>query len=617
MKKIAILAPNDIKLSHIQSILSQYKKEIIFEVGSLEDGLIQAKKLRQKGIEVIIARGETAFNIRDRYPDIVVVAVPITGIDFVQSLEVAKQYGGQVAVVSFPSMMREIERLESALGVKIRKYGLQKRSDVDAALKQAVKDGADVILGGYTAMQAAKKYDFPYVEFVTGDQVYLDCFHTAKGILQSISQQKRRSGMIKTVLNHAYEGILSVDEQGLIYSVNPIAQRILQIYDNSREAVDKVLPELGLSSVLRSGREELNQFLTMNNIQILCNKVPILDRGRIIGAVATFQDVTKIQNMESKIRHEFYAKGHRATYHFQDISAKDLTTKELVRMAKRFAVSEANILLSGETGVGKEVFAQSIHNYSKRKDGPFVAVNCAALPAQLLESELFGYVSGAFTGAKKEGKPGLFEVAHGGTIFLDEIGEMDYVNQGRLLRVLQERSVVRLGSTKVTPVNVRVLAATNRNLEQFVKEHKFREDLYYRLNVLFLSIAPLRERKKDIIGYAHQFLEEFCRQSSISGLKLSSEASNLLEQHPWPGNIRELRNVIQRVVVLSTGKTVSKIQMLTAIGIHNSGRADKDSEEAKGILAALQACDRNLEKTAEKLSISRSTLWRKMRKFGL
>lgn len=614
MKKIAFLAPDESKLTEIKNVLHDFQNEIIFEVGSLVEGLLKAEKLIKRGIDIIVARGETAFNIRDKFPDVVVVDIPITGFDLVQTLEKAKQFGDNVAVVSFPSMIKQIESLESALGVKIKKYNLSCKEDVDIAIDDALKDGANVIIGGFTAKKATQKREIPHVEFVTGQQVYLECFQNANSILKSIEQQKRRAGLIKAVLNHAYEGILSIDERCMISSINPVAQRILNLRANVRENINEVWPELRLDKVLSNGKEELNQFLKVNDIQILCNKVPIMDRGTIIGAVATFQDITKIQKMDSRIRNEIYAKGHVANYTFKDISIIDQVTKEVLDMAKSFAVVEANVLLSGETGTGKEVFAQSIHNYSNRKKGPFVAVNCAALPAQLLESELFGYVSGAFTGASKEGKAGLFEVAHTGTIFLDEIGEMDYINQGRLLRVLQERSVVRLGSTKVIPIDVRIIAATNKNLYDLVTIHKFREDLYYRLNVLQLRIPPLRRRKRDIVNYAKMFLSEFS-DSSNHELKFSAEAIKVLESYNWPGNIRELRNAMQRVVVLAKRKTISGAFLEKMLTIEKDDKQNPDElEEVMAIEGALKKSKGNISDAAKLLNISRSTLWRKMNK---
>jgi transcriptional regulator with PAS, ATPase and Fis domain len=617
MKKIAILAPYEEKLSAIKKILHEFSNEIVFEVGSLAAGLAKAKVLIDKGIEIIIARGETAFNIRDAYPDIVVVDIPITGFDLAQTLEEARQFGENIAVISFPSMINQIERLESALDINVKKYYLSCKEECEGAVDRALAEGANVIIGGFTATFVAKRRNIPCVDFITGAQAYLDCFNTAKNILKSIEQQKQRAGFMKTVLSHAYEGIVSVDEKGTISSINPVAQRILHVKEDRRHSISSIWPELELEKILVTGKAELNQIFRINEIQILCNKVPIIDRGRIIGAVATFQDVTKIQKMESRVRKEIYAKGHVATYTFEDIISEDRTTKEILEMAKRFATSEANVLLSGETGTGKEVFAQSIHNYSKRSGGPFVAVNCAALPAQLLESELFGYVSGAFTGANKGGKPGLFEVAHTGTIFLDEIGEMDYVNQGRLLRVLQERTVVRLGSTRVLPIDVRVIAATNKELSELVSAHKFREDLYYRLNVLELKIPALRQRKRDIVSYAKRFLEEFAQMEGIR-LRLSVEAMKRLEKYEWPGNIRELRNVIQRLVILASKKTISA-NFLSQVLTGESGQKQdlSHSPEAETIRKTLTACGGNAAEAAKRLMISRTTLWRRMNKLGL
>jgi len=229
------------------------------------------------------------------------------------------------------------------------------------------------------------------------------------------------------------------------------------------------------------------------------NVLPVTVKGATASSIATLQDVSHIQAVEEEIRREMYLKGYTAKFDFADIVAHDELTLRTVSLAKRFAATHASILIQGESGVGKEVFAQSIHNASDRRLRPFIAMNCAAIPESLIESELFGYVDGAFTGARKKGKPGIFELAHGGTIFLDEISEMPFHLQARLLRVLQEHEVMRLGDDKIIPIDVRVIAATNRNLEKLTKEGLFRVDLYWRLNVLNLFIPPLRERRKDVL----------------------------------------------------------------------------------------------------------------------
>jgi len=618
MKRIALLIPNENQLFEIKKLLVEYHDEVIFETCSILNGVLKAKPLIKKGVEVIIARGETAASIKRTYPEFVVVEVSITGFDLVLALEKARQFGEKIAVVAFPSMTKQIECLETALGVYIKRYNLISRENehVNAMIDNAFQDGADVVLGGFITTDIAQKRNLPCVQIVTGNQAYIEAFFNARSLLASIGEEKRKTGFIKTVLSHTYEGILSVDETCNITVVNPTARRILKFTESRGKNVNDVWQALGLDVTVKTGKEELNKLYTVNSVQVLCNKVPIKDGEKIIGAVATFQDITKIQMAESRIRKEVYSKGHIARFCFKDIYGSSKSLLSTIVKAKNFSVTEANILITGETGTGKEVFAQSIHNNSKRINGPFVAVNCAALPAQLLESELFGYVSGAFTGANKEGRAGLFEVAHTGTIFLDEIGELDYVNQGRLLRVLQERAVVRVGSDKVLPVDIRIIAATNKNLSEMVAEKTFREDLFYRLNVLYFKIPPLRERRKDISIYVKQFLKELSQGRT---LELSRGALKVLEEYQWFGNIRELRNVVERIVAMAQREAISGAFVKNLIGVENPVNISKDpcSEEARKIMHALNSCNGKISDVAKMLEMSRTTLWRKMNSLGL
>ncbi len=618
MKKIALLAPDEDRLEELKRLLVEYHEEVIFAVASLRTGAELVKNMRRQGVEVVIARGESAANIKKENPEVVVVDVSITGFDLVRAIESARQFGENIAVVWFPSMTKQIECLESALGVHIKRYNLTSRDQahVNAMIDLAVDEGADVILGGYITTSAARERKLPCISIQTGNEGYLEALLNAKSLLVSLQEEKQKTGLILTVLNHAYEGILSIDENCRVSAVNPVAQRILRLTECSGKMVQEVWPELKLENTLKTGKEEMDRIFSINGVQVLCNKAPILDGTRRIGAVATFQDITKIQMAEARIRKEVYSRGHLAVFRFQDIYGSSKAIQAAIAMAKSFSVTEANILISGETGSGKEVFAQSIHNHSRRAKGPFVAVNCASIPSQLLESELFGYVGGAFTGASKEGKAGLFEIAHTGTLFLDEIGELDYLNQGRLLRVLQEKAVVRVGSDKVLPVDIRIVAATNKNLADMVVQNKFREDLFYRLNVLNLRIPPLRERKKDIGLYADQFLKELSHERKLT---LSSGALSILVGYPWPGNIRELRNVIERICALAEREKISAAFLGKVL--ENLGNAEKkvlnNCQESQVIQAAIERCGGCLAEAAASLKMSRVTLWRKMKKFAI
>ena len=288
-----------------------------------------------------------------------------------------------------------------------------------------------------------------------------------------------------------------------------------------------------------------------NGTRLVCGKAPIVFDDRPIGAIATFQETARIEKMEVAIRKKTYAQGHVAHFTFDQIIGASEAITDAIEVAKDYAKSPFSVLILGETGTGKEAFAQSIHNASRHADGPFVAINCAALPAQILESELFGYVGGAFTGASREGKPGLFEVAHNGTVFLDEIGEMDYANQGRLLRFLQEKTIRRLGSERNIPVNVRIVAATNQNLDELVAQKTFREDLFYRLHIYPVTLPPLRERMEDVPDLVKRFVARFAAEEGKRVRSVSADAMRLLSEYKWPGNVRQLENTVFRAVVLA------------------------------------------------------------------
>jgi transcriptional regulator with PAS, ATPase and Fis domain len=283
-------------------------------------------------------------------------------------------------------------------------------------------------------------------------------------------------------------------------------------------------------------------------------------------------------------------------------------------VAEQFAAADASILISGETGTGKEVFSQSIHNASKRGQQPFVAINCAALPAQILESELFGYVGGAFTGASQKGKPGLLEIAHGGSLLLDEIAEMDYSLQSKLLRVIQEKKVMRLGSDRIQHTDIRIIAATNKNLKELVAANRFRADLYYRLNVLRLHLPSLRERPEDIEQYVGTFLEKHTPKLNRR-LRFSRAAMEVLIRHPWPGNVRELQNTIERIVAVCRQDTV-QADMVRQMMREDEAAEPYQKSIVEPIRQALANSRGRKAEAAKLLGISRSTLWRRMKSLG-
>ena len=308
-----------------------------------------------------------------------------------------------------------------------------------------------------------------------------------------------------------------------------------------------LVPELGTDDVLEKGGAVNNEIVTIGHIPYVVNKYGVYnEENELAGVVLFFQKYMEMEKTRNKLRSKMIPKGHEARYTMDSILGKSAVIGELKNIAHKMAESSSTVLITGESGTGKEVFAQAIHNASSRKNMPFIAVNCSALAASLLESELFGYEEGAFTGARKGGKIGLFEMADKGTWFLDEIGEIPFELQAKLLRVLMEREVMRIGGTDLIRVDVRIIAATNKNLLELTREGKFREDLYYRINVLPLPLPPLRERKEDIPMLAQAFLQEFGADKALSGKVL-----RILRGYDWPGNIRELHNCIEYMYQLS------------------------------------------------------------------
>ncbi|MBP2655531.1 MAG: modulated sigma54 specific transcriptional regulator, Fis family [Firmicutes bacterium] len=360
------------------------------------------------------------------------------------------------------------------------------------------------------------------------------------------------------VLDSINNGILVADQNMLVRYINAEYTRITGvIYE---QIVGKILtdvrPGAMLPQVVEDGKPLVGVYRKEGDIEYVVDMAPIVVKGGIIGAVSVVKDITEVRRLSQEIQKVTKKTDHlktmvdhmyKAKYIFADIIGNSEAIAETIRVAKLVARGEADVLLSGESGTGKEVFAQAIHNSSSRASGPFVAVNCATIAPTLIESELFGYEEGAFTGAKKGGRPGLFETASGGTIFLDEIAELSLETQAKLLRVLQERAVRRVGETNEIPIDVRVISATNRDLDSMVRANSFRQDLYYRLNVLSIFLPPLRERGSDIAVMGQVFLRSHERILGRS-FRLDSDTKLALLQHEWPGNVRELKNVIEYAI---------------------------------------------------------------------
>jgi len=427
------------------------------------------------------------------------------------------------------------------------------------------------------------------------------------------------------MMNLIDEGIIVIDNNQVIKAINRQAAYLLEIeneYPVNRSIYDVIRSGINFLHIISEGRDIKEREATIKlreSIKKFSISIAIVknESFSVEGLVITIRENRLVHNIVNRVS------GSRAQLTFRDIIGGSEALRETIRLAKAAAGSSSNVLLLGESGTGKELFAQSIHNESSRSNFPFIAVNCGAIPRDLVESELFGYEGGAFTGSKKEGHPGKFELADGGTIFLDEIGDMPLDAQVDLLRVLENSEVVRVGGKHPKKINVRVIAATHIDLENAVNEKAFRDDLFYRLNVLMIRIPPLRERKDDIKPLIEFFKNRISDKLQKKIESISEGAVSALHAYDWPGNIRELENVIERAVNVCETEVVTLSDLPSAIrekSVQNppfENTLSIKSNEFKHISSIVEKNQGNLRRSAIELGISRSTLYEKLKRYGI
>ncbi|NLK43739.1 MAG: sigma 54-interacting transcriptional regulator [Tissierellia bacterium] len=454
-----------------------------------------------------------------------------------------------------------------------------------------------------------------------------------------LAELKESIEMLEDILNYAYEGYVLVDPEGKIVKMN--YEKLLGIKEEDAigKPVEEVIENTRMHIVVKTGIKEIRDVQRIQGHDMITNRIPIIKENKVIGAVGTvlFKDISEVKelahqllDLQSKIN-KYKGEIERiegTKYSFDSIITRNPKMEYLKKVGRRAAETNSTVLVTGESGTGKELFAHAIHRASYRKEEAFIAINCAAIPRDLLESELFGYDRGAFTGARREGKPGKFEQALGGTIFLDEIGDMPMEMQAKILRVLESKEFERIGSNKKIAFDARVIAATNENLEEAVKKGKFREDLYYRLNVISIEIPPLRERKEDIEPLAKNILEFLLEELKLGEKEITRETMNILKRHTWPGNVRELRNVLERAVNLATGKFIMPEHLPERLfGRYDYMAGNMEDipllrdvvaeAEIEAIRKALMLANGNKSLAAERLGIHRTALYKKIDKYNI
>ena len=443
--------------------------------------------------------------------------------------------------------------------------------------------------------------------------------------IQETSRELRlHNNYMRAIIDSIDSGVMAIDEIGVINKINNQGNRILRWQEDliGKPLADIMGNQIDINSMLNTDFEFVDREIFIQaprrTLQLICTVKPIFNvTGRMQGFIIVFNEIKRLRRLVNNMA------GTQARFTFEDIVGVSPVFQESKRLAMTAALSKSTVLLLGDTGTGKELFAQSIHNQSPRKGHPLLAINCGAIPRELLESELFGYVEGSFTGARRGGRPGKFELADGGTVFLDEIGDMSADMQIKLLRVLQTGEVHRIGEHKPISVDVRIIAATNVHLKNEVERGNFREDLFYRLNVFPIIIPPLRDRREDIIHLARYFLRRCANVLKKPGITFAPETEQCLLRYAWPGNVRELENIVERAANLADGESIKPdlLGLPEAIASEKKVRALNfrrlEEVEKNTIMDIIEATNFNLSKASNSLGISRATLYNKIKKYNL
>lgn len=637
MSKIAILSPFSEFTKMLRNICLDNDQDTIEVVEAYGDEALHiAQQLENAGFEAIIARRFTAAQLEENEFSIPIIDLRINELDLLQKMHKISDRGHKKIGCIFYSnelMDYDFELFEEILGIKLLPlpYHLP-GDDIEDQVQRALKNEIEFVLttGICIARRCVSSGLRVEVVYPGKSSVIMGIQRTRETIAIN-KQYLEYNRRLQKIINSARDGMLVVDSNRVVKMINPVAEKIFNA--EAREVVGKTVDSLDSQLDLFSAthQQEEDKIIKFAEKQLIIKWAPLdADTSLLWGTLFIVQDVTEVQRLDQQIRAENIARGLKAKFELNHIRGNSEVLQNIKTEVKCYAGSDSTILITGESGTGKELIAQSIHNSSSRKKGPFVAVNCASLPETLLESELFGYERGAFTGADRHGKAGLFELAHKGTIFLDEIGDCPVSLQAKLLRVLQEKEVRRIGSDKIIPIDVRVLAATNKDLLAEIKNRNFREDLYYRLNVLSIKVPPLRERKEDIEELSNLFVEKYRKKTRKNVPFFFQEQIKKLSLYYWPGNIRELENFVERYVLLYTDNE-SADDLVDRFLVSSISREDfhvKNPEVLEIRVGTLEEMEMQIfvklieghkldkNKVANMLRISRTTLWKKLKQVG-
>ncbi|MCI6032057.1 sigma 54-interacting transcriptional regulator [Fusobacterium varium] len=615
MKRICLLAP-------YKDFLEQEENDkfLVKKYANLTEALKVAKNFQNNDGEIIITRGGTAKIIREN-TSLTVIEVEISSVEILKTLKKIVRTNIPLGIVGYKNAVYKCSYLANIVGfTETYEVIFDEEQNYDKYLNTLeeliYEKKVKTFIGDTVLLNTLEKKSY-YIDFYLIKSEYSSvhkAFEEAKKMLEFKENEKMKNRYLTAILNNTDCGMIYTDYEGKIGHYNLMGNKLFndKVYINN--SIFDLIHEIDKNFIFKLKNEVKNILIDTKIEKVSMDITPVQQSENKNSFLFTFRRFKNIEESANSLRKSLVNLEFSAKHTWKDIVTCDKNFEEIKKIARHYAGTENTILITGESGTGKELFAQSIHNGSKRKNEPFVAFNCANISENLIESELFGYEEGAFTGARRRGKKGLFELAHKGTIFLDEISEIPYHLQNKFLRVLQEKCFRRVGGEETIYVDVRVVAATNKNLSLLCDEGKFRTDLFYRLNVLEIETIPLRKRKEDIFIIGKHILEK-----ELLGLNLfeAERFTNILEklsEYPFPGNVRELENIVKRVVVLKINLKLSDDKILSLLPL---GKIEKKNEflnmtlreiERKIITEVLEEEDNNKTKTAIRLGIDRGTL---------
>lgn len=623
MDKIAFLEANNLIFERTKELFKEKIEEgavLVCQVG-VKTLVQEAEKLVEQGADAIIARGGTYQDLSCTNLGIPVIRLVISASDILLSLNFAAKEYKKVKLVLHKSINFDPEDYKDLIHIEVECYRYGHLDELVEILNHLQTDTDSVVVGSGAIRELLVQNHLNFINIMVQTTTLMDTYMEAQRLLRQIRSEAHKANLLESVLYNIQDGVVIISMSGEILHFNRKSEELLTLKgkDVLNQNIQKIFPDFSVDQYqhLKSG-ENTKKIIRMKDRNVAVSVSLFLPEDSEKQIILTLHNINEIQQMERHIRYVMAKKGLIAEYRFEDIQTQSENMKAVIEQAKRISKFDGTVLIYGKSGTGKELFAQSIHNYSRRWNGPFVAVNCAAISESLLESELFGYVGGAFTGARKEGKVGMFELAHKGTIFLDEINSMSPSVQSKILRVIEQHEVMRVGSDYIIPLDVRIIAASNKALDKNVKEGGFRQDLYFRLNTFELHIPSLNQRKGDILYLFRKFLGEYSG-AEPDQIVIPPEFVALLESHNWWGNVRELRSVALRYHAFYGDNSKQEIlridqtdspSLLTEDMKIDLKQLDKTIEQ----LVIQSLLNQNMSKSdiAKALGISRQALFKKM-----